>query len=129
MHERVLGSDKLPRDFSPEELERVLEAFCAMEAEGGDRESLIAQCDDACVALWQFGDPRLARDTWRHEYIRGVARNEIGREIAECDEAELAQVLRCLERRMKRKRMAREGEGMNRGDTEARRSLVGEIAA
>lgn len=113
LHKKALGVDKSSKDFSNADLDKVLGVFRAVSRPGdfnaqmdiqeqpADRhKELMEQCRRAAWEMYNQGDNRLAKTEMQNRYIAGTARNVIGKEPADCTDAELAKVLGCLRRRV-----------------------------
>lgn len=113
LHRKALGYDKSHYDFDNRELTAVLNEFAAI-SHGGDLNGQMArneradqqraimeeECLDAVFIMFKLGDRRLETKEARIGYLRGTAKNIVGKEPADCTEAELGKVRGSLRRRV-----------------------------
>lgn len=122
---RALGVPKSSKAFSNSDLDRVLariraerepsnlDAQLALQDSPEKRRAyLLDRLDRACWAMYaEGGDFRMAQPETRSRYVAGTARKVIGKEPADCSDAELGKVLGCLETRAARLVARRASEG------------------
>lgn len=113
---RALGIEKSSKLFTNADLDLVLARIRSeLEPDNLDaqlalqenpekrRDGLLKRCDQCCDRMWSLGcDMRMMHRESRDGYVRGTARNVIGKPLEKCNEVELAKILGCLEARLKR---------------------------
>jgi hypothetical protein len=117
LHVAALGRAKSSKAFTNADLDKVLAKFRAVH-DGGNLEAQLAaedapeeqrrevlhRCGGALWDCYQLGDRRFGSEATCQSYIAGTCRNVIGKEPADCNAAELAKVLGCLNAMLRRAR-------------------------